>query len=94
MSGEDLDLLPLDEEKLLEEAKPIAPDGRFRQDRAKLSARHDGQVQGLLAPRWAVRVPARGHQGVRREELGSCPYFFWTTLMASGPVSVISGWSW
>jgi hypothetical protein len=48
MSGEDLELLPLDDAKLLEEAKPIAPDGRFRQDRAKLSARHDGQVQAAL----------------------------------------------
>jgi hypothetical protein len=48
MSGEDLDLLPRDDAKLLEEAKPIAPDGRFRQDRAKLSARHDGEVQAAL----------------------------------------------
>ena len=42
MSGEDLELLPLDDGKLLEEPKPIAPDG------AKLSARHDGQVQAAL----------------------------------------------
>jgi hypothetical protein len=47
-SGEDLKLLPLDDAKLLEEAKPIAPDGRFRLDPAKLSARHDGQVRAAL----------------------------------------------
>ena len=48
MSGEDLELLPLDDGKLLEEAKPIAPDGRYHLDPAKLSARHDGQVQAAL----------------------------------------------
>jgi hypothetical protein len=48
MSGEDLDLLPVDDAKLLEEAKPIGPDGRYHLDAAKLSARHDGQVKAAL----------------------------------------------
>jgi hypothetical protein len=34
--------------KLLDEASPIDPAGRFRLDAAKLSARHDGQVQAAL----------------------------------------------
>jgi hypothetical protein len=33
---------------MLEAAKPLDPAGRFRLDRAKLSARHDGQVRAAL----------------------------------------------
>jgi hypothetical protein len=48
MPGDIEEVLPLDNAKLLDEAKPISPDGRFRLDAAKLSARHDSQVQTAL----------------------------------------------
>jgi hypothetical protein len=41
-------VLALDDARLLDEAKPIDPAGRFRLDAAKLSARHAGQVQAAL----------------------------------------------
>jgi hypothetical protein len=46
-SGE-VEVLPLDDARLLEEAKPIDPTGRFRLDPAKLSAGHGGQVRAAL----------------------------------------------
>jgi hypothetical protein len=42
------EVLALDDAKLLDEANPISPEGRFRLDAAKLSARHDGEVQTAL----------------------------------------------
>jgi hypothetical protein len=48
MSGDVEEVLPLDDARLLEEAKPIDPSGRYHLDAAKLSARHDGQVQATL----------------------------------------------
>jgi hypothetical protein len=48
MSGDVEEVLPLDEAKLLEEARPIDPAGRYHLDAAELSARHDGQVQAAL----------------------------------------------
>jgi hypothetical protein len=48
LSGDVEEVLPLDDARLLDEAKPIDLAGRFRLDPAKLSARHDGQVRAAL----------------------------------------------
>jgi hypothetical protein len=48
MSGEMEEILPLDDPKLLGEVKPIGPDGRYRLNPEKRSARHDGQVRAAL----------------------------------------------
>jgi len=44
-----IEVLPLDDEQLLEQAKPVKPDGTLKLDPAKLEARHDGQVKAALA---------------------------------------------
>jgi hypothetical protein len=48
LSGEVEEAMPLNDAKLLDEAKPIDPAGRFRLDPAKLAARHDAQVKAAL----------------------------------------------
>jgi hypothetical protein len=71
-------LLPLDDAKLLEEAKPIAPAGRFHLDAAKLSARHAGQVQAALkGGAFALVLLGGAHDltdNVRRYAGGLCEY--------------------
>jgi hypothetical protein len=57
MSGDVEEVLPLDDAKLLDEAKPIDPAGRFHLDPAKLSARHDGQVKAVLKAGAFALVP-------------------------------------
>jgi hypothetical protein len=77
MSGEALEVSPLDNAKLLDEAKPISPDGRLRLDAAKLSAQHDGQVQAALKDGpFALVLLGEAHdlsQSVRQHS-GSCEY--------------------
>jgi hypothetical protein len=41
-------LLPLDDRELLEQAKPVARDGKVLPDPARVEARHDGQVKATL----------------------------------------------
>jgi hypothetical protein len=83
MSGEVEEVLPLDDAKLLDEAKPIGPDGRFRLDSARLSARHDGQVQAALKDgTFALVILGGAHdltQSVRRRAGGPCEYLRITT---------------
>jgi hypothetical protein len=83
MSGEALEVSPLDNAKLLDEAKPISPDGRFCLDAAKLSARHDGQVQAALkGGPFALVILGGAHdltQSVRRYVGGPCEYMRVTT---------------
>jgi hypothetical protein len=71
-------LLPLDDAKLLEEAKSIDPAGRFRLDPAKLSARHNGQVQAALQDgAFALGILGGAHDltdSVRRYADGLCEY--------------------
>jgi hypothetical protein len=82
MSGDIEEVLPLDDAKLLEDAKPIGPDGRYRLDPAKLSARHDGQVQtALKGGPFALVILGGAHdlsESVRRHG-GSCEYLRVTT---------------
>jgi len=49
MAGEIEEVVPLDEADLLEQAKPIAPDGKVCFDADKVQARHDAQVRAALA---------------------------------------------
>jgi hypothetical protein len=42
-------VLPLDDERLLQEANPVRPDGTVKLDLANLDARHDAQVKTALA---------------------------------------------
>jgi hypothetical protein len=69
-------VLALDDAKLPEEAKPIDPAGRFRLDPAKLSARHDGQVQAVLKEgTFALVLLGGAHEltdNVRRYAGGLC----------------------
>jgi hypothetical protein len=78
MSGDVEELLPLDDAKLLEEAKPIDPAGRFHLDPAKLSARHDAQVQAALkGDAFALVILGGAHEltdNVRRYAGGLCEY--------------------
>jgi hypothetical protein len=48
MSGDIEEALALDDATLLDEVKPLSPEGRFRLDGATLWARHDGQVRAAL----------------------------------------------
>jgi hypothetical protein len=48
IAGEIDDVLPLDDAELLDEAKPITPEGKVRLDPEKLKARQDAQVKSLL----------------------------------------------
>jgi hypothetical protein len=44
----EVEVLPLDDERLLQQAKPVTPDGRVRLDKEKVEARHDYQVKAAL----------------------------------------------
>jgi hypothetical protein len=83
MSGEVEEVLRLDDAKLLEEAKPIDPDGRYHLDDAKLSARHDGQVQAALqGGAFTLVILGGAHdlsESVRRLSAGQCEYLRITT---------------
>jgi hypothetical protein len=83
MSGEIEEALPLDDAKLLDEARPIGPDGRFRLDPAKLSARHSGQVRAALKDgTFALVILGGAHdlsESVRRHAGGLCEYLRVTT---------------
>jgi hypothetical protein len=77
------DPLPLDDARLLEEAKPIDPAGRFCLDPAKLSARHDGQAKAALkGGAFALVMLGGAHdltESVRRHAGGLCEYLRVTT---------------
>jgi hypothetical protein len=83
MSGDVEEVLPLDGAKLLEEAKPIGPDGRYHLDPAKLTARHDGQVQPALKGGPFALVLLGGaydlSESVRRHDGAPCEYLRVTT---------------
>jgi hypothetical protein len=83
MSGDIEGVLPLDDAKVLEEARPIGPTGRFHLDAAKLSARHDGQVRAALKDGpFALVLLGGAHdltESVRRHAGGPCQYVRVTT---------------
>jgi hypothetical protein len=83
MFGEVEEVLALDDAKLLEEAKPIDPAGRYHLDAAKLSARHGGQVRAALKDgAFALVLLVGAHDltdNVRRYAGGLCEYLRVTT---------------
>jgi hypothetical protein len=83
MSGEVEEVLPLDDAELLDEARPIGSAGRFHLDAAKLSARHDGQVQAALkGGAFGLVILGGAHdlsESVRRQASAPCDYLRVTT---------------
>jgi hypothetical protein len=83
MFGDGEEMLPLDDAKLLDEAKPIDPAGRFRLDPAKLKALHDGQVKAALKGGvFALVILGGAHdlsESVRSHAGGLCEYLRVTT---------------
>jgi hypothetical protein len=84
MSGDVEEVLPLDDAKLLEEAKPIGPDGRYHLDPPKLAARHDGQVQAALKGNaFALIILGGSHDltdSLRGAYGGTCEWLRITTM--------------
>jgi hypothetical protein len=82
-SGDIEEVLALDDAKVLDEAKPISPGGRFRLAPAKLSARHDGQVKDALKDGpFTLTILGGAHdltESVRRHAAGPCEYLRVTT---------------
>jgi hypothetical protein len=77
------EILPLDDDELLEAAKPVTPDGRVRADPRKVEARHDSQVRAALASGPCAFVILGGDHdlsaSVRRLGGGSAEYLRVTT---------------
>lgn len=48
IAGEIEEVLPLDDDDLLDRAKPVTPEGKLRFDMEKMMARHDAQVKAVL----------------------------------------------
>jgi hypothetical protein len=46
--GKEIDVLPLDDEQLLDAAKPVTPDEKFKLDPAKVKARQQAMVKAVL----------------------------------------------
>jgi hypothetical protein len=78
VSGELEEVLPLDDDDLLDEAKPVSPDGRIRLDPDKLKARHEAQVRAVLEKgAFGLLVLGGAHDlssSVRRLGQGHCEY--------------------
>jgi hypothetical protein len=49
VAGESVEVLPLDDARLLEEARPIGPDGKVRIDPAWVEAREEGMMRAALS---------------------------------------------
>lgn len=81
--GEITEVLPLDDEELLDQARPVTPDGKVQADPVKVEARHDGQVRNLHARGpFALIVLGGSHdlsESVRRLSHGKCEYIRVTT---------------
>jgi hypothetical protein len=83
IAGEIEEVLPLDDAELLEQAKPVTPDGRVKFDEEKLAARRDGIVMAVTAKApFALIVLGGAHdlsESVRRVGGGRCEYIRLTT---------------
>jgi len=83
IAGEIDDVLPLDDANLLEQAKPITPEGKVKLDPERLSARHDAQVKAVLEKGgFGLIVLGGAHDmsdNVRRLGQGRCEYIRVTT---------------
>jgi hypothetical protein len=76
-------VLPLDDEELLDWAKPVTPDDRVKRDPAKVEARHDAQVKlALESGPCSLLVLGGNHdlaESVRRLGHGKTEYIRVTT---------------
>jgi hypothetical protein len=76
-------VLPLDDAELVEQAKPITPDGKVKFDPEKLAARRDGIMKAATAKEpLALIVLGGSHDladSVRRAGGGRCQYIRVTT---------------
>jgi hypothetical protein len=82
IAGEIETVLPLDESELLEQAKPITPDGKVVLDQGKVDARHDGQVKlALRNGTFALVVLGGSHDLSKsvRKTSDACEYIRITT---------------
>jgi hypothetical protein len=83
IAGEMKDVLPLDDADLLEESKPISPQGEFSLDPSKLKARHDAQIRTVLERgTFGLIMLGAGHDlsdSVRRLDKDECEYIRVTT---------------
>jgi hypothetical protein len=84
ISGELVDVLPLEDADALEKAKPISPSGDIRLDLGKIEARHNAQVKTVMREGTvtvAVIVLGGAHDlsaSIRRAS-GNCEYLRVTT---------------
>jgi hypothetical protein len=83
IAGNIEEVLPLEDAELLDQAKPITPDGRVMFDADKLAARRDGIVKAATARGpFALIVLGGSHDlsdSVRRLGGGTCEYLRLTT---------------
>jgi hypothetical protein len=82
--GGEIEVLPLDDDQTLHEARPVTPDGRVSIDPGKLEARHDAQVKRVLkSGPVSVIILGGGHDlsaSVRRLGNGRVEYIRVTTV--------------
>jgi hypothetical protein len=82
-AGELSEVLPLDDEALLQTARPVLPDSTVRADPEKVRAREDAQVWAALASSPCVLIVLGGDHdlsaSVQRLGKGSCEYLRVTT---------------
>ena len=78
VSGEIEDVLPLEDEELLNAANPVTADGQFRFDALKVQARHDAIVKNVLKEgSFGLIILGGDHdlsENVRRLGEGKCEY--------------------
>ena len=77
-NSRNVELLRMHDTDLLEQAKPITPDGKVKLDPAMLTARQDAQVKSVLGKgAFGLIVLGGSHDlsdNVRRMGLGKCEY--------------------
>jgi hypothetical protein len=83
ITGELEEVLPLDNADLLEQAKPITPEGKVQMDPVKLTARREGQVRAVLEKRAFGLIVLDGvhdlSDSIRRLGRNRCEYIRVTT---------------
>lgn len=83
VSGEVEEILPLDDDELLERAKPVRPDGRVELDQKAVEARQDVQVKlALESGPFALIILGGAHDlsaSMKRLSGATCEYLRVTT---------------
>jgi hypothetical protein len=83
LAGDLAEVLALDDERLLEAARPITPNGRLKIDADRVRQREDAQVRATLADApFSLIVLGGGHDlsySIRRVAGGECEYIRVTT---------------